>query len=554
MNKGMISGEPQPSSTHLRIDFDQSMKVNMNETSNSTASDIATMDDMAFNASLDALLENEGVVGFVDSTDGSTDSAVQSSVMSSLDSSSRFSSTSTTTLLPSLPSQQAQYRYNTEPVQIPVNPENQQRQMMMQRAIVQVASIPTQPFFPTGQTQDQLASMFPPHTMNKQGNCTAPSPLTARLNFPMTATAAAPQYPVVPQVPMVLQQGTLIEAGTGSAARSGANLPPPQSSKRKRASGGASDSQVPAPLPDLASAVSEDEGEGKVRRMGRNQREQQRSQRITEQISQLRDLLVSANVHFKPDKYSTLVSVVDYITELQARSAALDEGHKKLLDTITKTNELVNSAHYRTDANGGIAIGTDLLSDPVTSGPVLEGEIGVFVRGLDYQAVFQHCGMALAIASIDGRFIDCNPEFERLTGYSRKELLPSFSKKHEPIADTILSCTEPSGSDCGSSMTGDDSPKVDEPIRNLSLFNLLDRETMAQVFKAMSQMLKCPLLQQANDTYPAPLNQKSGDFWSGRISQSRLKDFKLRMNVTLVRTPHGRPKFFNCAITAYDEQ
>jgi PAS domain-containing protein len=415
-------------------------------------------------------------------------------------------------------------------------------------------------------------------------NTIRPSPLTARLNFPMTAVASVPQFPAIPQAPMSMPQGGLLHNVESATRRTAADLPPPGTKSRKRGRGVGSSTSAPVRVPDNASAVSEDEGDGKQRRMGRNQREQQRSHQITQQITHLRDVLATANVNFKPDKYSTLVSVVDYITQLQSRSMLLDAEHKRLLDTISRTNEMVNSAYCKTSTKGDIALSSDLRCDAVTSGPVLEDEVGIFVQGLDYRAIFNHCGIALAVASIDGRFIDCNPGFERLTGYSREELLPTFSKqetkKHEAVADSVPSSSELSGSDCGSSMTEDDSRREkQEPKRNLSLFNLLSRETMEKVFLAMSCMLKQPILghSEAADSEDVA-SLKAQDFWNGLVSQSRQKEikvcthsilvgacsllseglsyiffiFKLRINVTLFRSPQGRPKFFNCALTPID--
>ena len=80
----------------------------------------------------------------------------------------------------------------------------------------------------------------------------------------------------------------------------------------------------------------------KKRRSERNAREQERSHKITERITELRKVLAEAGVHFKPDRYSTLVSVVSYIKTLQTRSESLDEEHRRLLDTISGADRLVN--------------------------------------------------------------------------------------------------------------------------------------------------------------------------------------------------------------------
>ena len=55
------------------------------------------------------------------------------------------------------------------------------------------------------------------------------------------------------------------------------------------------------------------------RRHERNLREQQRSYRISQQIKELREVLTESSVPFKPNKYSILLSVVDYIKQLKKK-------------------------------------------------------------------------------------------------------------------------------------------------------------------------------------------------------------------------------------------
>jgi hypothetical protein len=100
----------------------------------------------------------------------------------------------------------------------------------------------------------------------------------------------------------------------------------------------------------VASAVSEDE---RIRH-DRNSREQQRSQQITTQIEELRRLLQSANVDVeKADKYSTLVTVGEYIKQLHDDAAELEAEHGRLVDTITffavpaTTRKLENTLPYQ---------------------------------------------------------------------------------------------------------------------------------------------------------------------------------------------------------------
>lgn len=275
---------------------------------------------------------------------------------------------------------------------------------------------------------------------------------------------------------------------------------------------------------DLA-AVSEDEGERHKRRHDRNMREQQRSQKITSQIDHLRDVLSQANVQFKPDKYSTLVSVADYIKQLQEKSAMLDVEQKKLLDTITRTNELANEQYLPASTSGSRPPGSEKLNEKG------ENEGDCFVPSIDYRNIFSRCGVPLAVLSIDGRFLDCNKGFENLTGFSREELLPCENPAPKADEMTSLSTAAPEGATVE---------------RNLSLFNLLNRENMEGVFVAMSEMLKnLPSKELVEES-----EKHSRDHWAGEISLSRNKEQKLLMNVSLVRSAQGRAKFFDCSLTA----
>eukprot|EP00536_Pseudo-nitzschia_multiseries_P010643 jgi/Psemu1/26622/gm1.26622_g len=331
-----------------------------------------------------------------------------------------------------------------------------------------------------------------------------------------------------------------------------------------------------------STAVSESEDDSSRRRHDRNLREQRRSQKITHQIDELREVLAAASVRFKPDKFSTLVSVVDYVKQLQTRSSMLDAEHKKLLDTITKTNEMVNEPYLGNsgasassamgsggNGNGAMGTGTDaaqpdatLSGDGSTSGngnpngvaggpnDIYNDDELVFVRNVDYKCIFDKCGMPLAVASIDGRLIDCNEEFVNITGYRREELLPVEQEQQKQqqqqgsvtIADEVgSSCMssavypdalasnsdgtksssitvqqqDPNGHN-GSNTSSAKRASNTTTVRNFSLFNLLSRNHMEEVFVSLSAMLKHPLKEESGKGFVA-----STDFWSGNVRLSR---------------------------------
>ena len=163
------------------------------------------------------------------------------------------------------------------------------------------------------------------------------------------------------------------------------------------------------------------------RRWERNMREQQRSHRISAQIKQLRTVLTESNVPFKPNKYSILQSVAEYIKQLQARAIMLDAEHSKLIETIRQTSEMVNSmmplflkpmpycrhSPWETRTTRRATRTRNVTSDADM----------LFVQGIDYRIAFEQCTAPMGIAALDGRILAVNDEFQSVLGYSREELL-----------------------------------------------------------------------------------------------------------------------------------
>ena len=185
------------------------------------------------------------------------------------------------------------------------------------------------------------------------------------------------------------------------------------------------------------------------RRYERNLREQQRSFRISQQIQQLRDVLSESKVPFKPNKYSILVSVADYIKQLQTRAIMLDSEHKKLFTTIQETNEMVASGQIP-DPNtatqqGGGPGDTNKAFDGNQNGTTTTNDQDsgdkAFVQGLDYQAVFDQTPTANGVASIDGRILACNKELESILDCPREQIerqsLFTLVQNHQEIFEAM---------------------------------------------------------------------------------------------------------------------
>mmetsp|Transcript_13541 Transcript_13541/g.25416 ORF Transcript_13541/g.25416 Transcript_13541/m.25416 type:complete len:773 (+) Transcript_13541:129-2447(+) len=302
---------------------------------------------------------------------------------------------------------------------------------------------------------------------------------------------------------------------------------------------------------DFVSSISEDEDDQEKRRKDRNMREQERSQRITHQITELKALLAASNVPFKPDKYSTLVSVHCYIKTLQQRAALLDEEQRKLVDTITQSNELVQKSQHGLHALGNPQAFSPAAHQTASGHSVIpyshvhkteDDEILGLVRGLDYKNVFSKIRIALCVTSIDGRLIDCNDEFARVCGLTWISLVSAGLREPQNESELEYVGTNP-----------------------ISLFNLIAREDMQKVFEAMSAMLKNVSnpeigfhdqegLAASREDYTLqshPSNLKT-DHWSSDIRHCQSPSTKLQLNISLVRNKNGSPRFFNCALTTVE--
>ena len=328
------------------------------------------------------------------------------------------------------------------------------------------------------------------------------------------------------------------------------NLPPPVSGVHTHHTSGKKRKQMSSSFQAVCPPVSEDESERERRRQDRNYREQQRSQQISNQIVVLRNILEDAKVECKPDKFSTLTTVVDYVKALQQRSTMLEAEHKKVLDTIRQTTEIMSSQYMSVQANSSSsnnregADGKNSSSNNnnntsasksssaanvrVVSSATADTD-QVYVQGLDYKSIFRASPFALATTSIDGRFLDCTQGFESLTRFSREELLPM---KRDTRTDDSVSTT----SEVSSRLTTSSGSEGPPPCKNLSLFNVLNQSDMGPVYHAMYNILQHPMnhLEQSEESSSSESDDTSnndepaGDHWSSRVKLSRNKKAQVR--------------------------
>lgn len=160
------------------------------------------------------------------------------------------------------------------------------------------------------------------------------------------------------------------------------------------------------------------------KRQEKNIREQKRSQQISQQIKELRQVLTESKVPFQKNKYSILMSVVDYIKNLQKRANLLDSEHGKLIHTIQQTSEFVNNGmiHHQDEENVNVGNDAELL----------------YVQGLDYKAIFEQCVFPIAVAALDGRFLTFNQQFGALAGLNQESTVTLFGLLQDVDADEVF--------------------------------------------------------------------------------------------------------------------
>jgi PAS domain-containing protein len=230
-------------------------------------------------------------------------------------------------------------------------------------------------------------------------------------------------------------------------------------------------------------AVPAGQQRNNLRRQERNMREQQRSQRINQQIKELRSLLSENKVPFKPTKHSILTCVVEYVRYLQTQVAQLDNEQQLLTNAIQQATIHATSATEAAPYDQKKEQHAAALSSSSSSK----------LSEVDYRSVFHQCSAALAVVTLDGRFIECNSEFESMSGYTREEL------------------------------TGN----------NFTIFNLINSTEMASLFFALGQMLSLSSSNHVNK------NDKQEDasptYWCGNVTTPRRgPDVILQMSITLV--------------------
>ena len=310
---------------------------------------------------------------------------------------------------------------------------DQQQQALWQQALQTLAAgstfMPQQPLAAAAPSQQPLVlpAILPQvaqasSTAALQGSNVSTSPGTTEFPTASNTSSSLATGPVAPKRPLENSvenedvHNAKRQAPISMVSLASSDQPPPQQLEELARQHPNWDSMTPA----------------EKRRQERNLREQQRSYLISQQIKKLRDVLTESNVPFKPNKFSILVSVVDYIKSLQSRAIMLDSEHQKLLDTMKGTNEMV--------ANGQLPDDSEKESIDADSGKSTPDLL--MVQGIDYRSVFEHCPCAIGVASLDGRILACNEAFEKLLAMEEAQDVANQSffvyiRNHQDVFDAM---------------------------------------------------------------------------------------------------------------------
>lgn len=249
-------------------------------------------------------------------------------------------------------------------------------------------------------------------------------------------------------------------------------------------------------FPSGASSVQENDekgkGAGKKKRLDekkreeRNQREKERSLRISKQINELRNLLSSGGVIVpKGTKSSVLTEAASYIRMLQQHQYRSELDRHQL---IQQMQVIGNGAHGAQAAravrhvaaqNGVWSLGNFGGLPPKSAMSFYQKHVDESkpeehrsgepdahpnsIEMMEYKSVFNSCGVGMAIASLGGAFLDCNQLFCQLSNYSKQEV-------------------------CG-----------------LTIFNLSARQDLQHAFDLISQMISPPVESRNHEPKPIVL-------------------------------------------------
>lgn len=164
------------------------------------------------------------------------------------------------------------------------------------------------------------------------------------------------------------------------------------------------------------------------RRYERNQREKQRSFKISKQIKDLQSVLTELHVPYKNNKCAVLTSAVSFIKEVQ------EENQRSLLHNNAMKRIISNStmiAQERGGIDGSLSTGmTESGTSPSNHPDPHHAMRTNFTSGasrskpLDYEAIFRCTLVPMGMVNGEtGTILDCNDQFLSVSGHSEEGLI-----------------------------------------------------------------------------------------------------------------------------------
>jgi PAS domain S-box-containing protein len=167
----------------------------------------------------------------------------------------------------------------------------------------------------------------------------------------------------------------------------------------------------------------------------------------------------------------------------------------------TKYYVEVDSNAGKESSNGslpsGPALGMMIQRPPIAPGALVEaGSWAPNKKSADYALMFQNASIAMAVASLDGKFVDCNSAFSIISGYSNGEVLQR------------------------------------------SVFDLTPAEDCQELMSIVGKMMESPA-------------ESAKHFWKRCCFENR--DCHCFVSMWLVRKASGEPVFFQCAVLPLED-
>ncbi len=257
------------------------------------------------------------------------------------------------------------------------------------------------------------------------------------------------------------------------------------------------------------------------RKQDRNAREQKRSLKISQQIGHLKEVLEKDGKKVKNSKMAILLSVQHYIKELEGEISSLSLSRDNYGGSGGGGSSSSGCSMAGDDMSVGGGNGKDsgMLSlggfsstgEPscVLSTAIAAGSDQEVANGVGFHSLFKQVSTPLAVASMDGRFIDTNIRFEMATGYSKEEL------------------------------------------SRLTFFNLVAPDDLQETFATVARMINSP----GDEGLQARLTRKampkpSGVGWAGGGAAAvglGNGGAPLSITISLVRQ-NAVPQFFQCSL------